>query len=80
MIEALVIAQCMAIQAEAEAEAHRKWWEEYKKASPEMQRIMMDVRREMEKEQKEERRHQEQIRAQHAIADAIRYAARPRYY
>lgn len=79
MIEAIIIGDCMMRFEEAEAEARRQWWEEYKKESPEMQRIMWDVRRKMDEEKKVERRHQEQVRAQHAIADAIRYAARPRY-
>lgn len=80
MIEILVMADMMVLQAQKELEANRKWWEEYNKQTPEMKKIMWDVRQKMEEEQKIERRHQEQIAAQREIALAIRYAARPCYY
>ncbi len=69
--------ECQRLADEARREREKKWQAEFDAASPELKKIMLDVKREMEKEAKIERRHQEQIRAQKEIADAIRYAARP---
>jgi hypothetical protein len=74
---ALILAEAALVQAKYEAERAKKWQAEFDSASPEMRTIMLKVKREMEKEATIERRHQEQIRAQKEVADAIRYAARP---
>lgn len=76
--------ECALIMMAAEMESmklrhelEKKWQEEFDAASPEIKSVMLKVRLGMAEEAKIERRHQEQIRAQHEIADAIRYAARP---
>jgi hypothetical protein len=80
MIEIIAMAQCAFMQYESEAKARQEFYEELKKQPPEIRAIMLEAHREVEKERTIERRHQEQVQAQRAIADAIRYAARPRYY
>lgn len=80
MIElALVMMAGEEMLAESRRQQEKEWNERFLAASPELRRIMLDVKRESEKEAKIERRHREQISAQKEIADAIRYAARPRY-
>jgi hypothetical protein len=69
MIELLFIAQ---MQAQLEQEQEKRWWEEYKKADPAMQKIMLELKEKRRLEAIEERRHRENIRAQEKIADAIR--------
>jgi len=63
------------VVAEAEMAIEKHFWEEFRKASPEMQKWMMEKREKERLERIEERRHQEQIRAQEKIAKAIRFAA-----
>lgn len=78
MIELLAVMMAANMEVEkARMEREKKWNEEFLAASPEIKTIMLEVKRRMESEEKIERRHQEQIRAQKEIAEAIRYAARP---
>lgn len=72
-----VMAQCAIMEQKYRAEREKKWNDEFLAASPEMRTVMLKVKREMEEEEKIERRHREQVQAQKEIADAIRYAARP---
>lgn len=78
MIEIIAVMMAANMEAEkARMECGKKWTEDFLAASPEMKTIMLKVKREMEAEEKIERRHSEQVQAQKEIADAIRYAARP---
>lgn len=69
MIELILMAQ---LQMEYEMKREKEWQERFSKADPEMQKIMLEQKEKARLEAIVERRHQEQIRAQEKIADAIR--------
>lgn len=83
MIElALVMVAGEMAMDEHRREQDKLWNERFAAACPTMRTIMLEVRKEMrareEKEKAErviERRHQELIRAQEKIAEAIRFSA-----
>lgn len=72
MIELLMMAH---IHAVAQMEADERWHYRFLAASAEEKKWMLAKREEEKKEREIERRHQEQIRAQEKIAEAIRFAA-----
>lgn len=68
----LFIAQ---LEAQYEMEREKRFHEQFLKASPVQKKLMLEQRAEEKRERIAERRHQEQVRAQEKIAEAIRFAA-----
>jgi hypothetical protein len=72
MIELIFLAHMEALY---EMEREKRWHEQFVKASAPEKKLMLERREEEKREKIAERRHQEQIRAQEKIAEAIRFSA-----